>query len=251
MTDHALIDRFRQARRDPSLVVLDGLHAVKHALRFGASIEVMVSLDLEAACTLALQVAPDVCDQLSSDLSVVSAGDFRQLSPVPPDTGVIAIANRPVVGPDDILDGHPDSPVVLLENPRNPFNIGAAVRVAAAVGAAGVLVTGPQDPWHPAAIVSAAGLQFALPVARTESIPQSNRVIVAVDPDGEPMPWRGVPAGPVLAFGSERRGASSDLLSVASRRLAIPMTAGVSSLNLATSAAIALYALKFPGPSLS
>ena len=58
------------------------------------------------------------------------------------------------------------------------------------------------------------------------------------------MPWGVVPPGAILAFGTERHGASEELLSRASRRLAIPMMPGVSSLNLATSVAVALYALK-------
>ena len=171
MTDHALIDRFRQARRDTGLAVMDGLHAVKHGLRFGAETLEMVSPDVDAALHLAAEVAPDIRPRLAEELAQVSEDDFRQLSPVPPDTGVIAIARRPPVSAADVLCAPTDAPVVLLENPRNPFNIGAAVRVAAAAGAAGLLVTGQQDPWHPAAIVAAAGLQFALPVARADGIP--------------------------------------------------------------------------------
>ena len=246
MTDHALIDRFRQARRDQALAVLDGLHAVKHALRFGAALEEIVSPDVEAALALAAEVAPDICAQLAGGLAPVSAEDYRLLSPVPPDTGVIAIARRTKVQPYDVLAGPSASPIVLLENPRNPFNIGATVRVAAAAGAAGVLVTGQQDPWHPAAIVSAAGLQFALPVARIDSLPPCDRVVLAIDPQGDKMPWGAVPHGPVLVFGTERHGISTELLSLSARRLAIPMVPGVSSLNLATSVAVALYALKFP-----
>ncbi len=246
MTDHALIDRFRQARRDQTLVVLDGLHAVKHALRFGAVIEESVAHDTEAVRRLAADVAPDVCDGLTGGLTTVTEDDFRQLSPVPPDTGVIAIARRPVVVSEDVLRGPLDSPVVLLENPRNPFNIGATVRVAAAAGAAGVLVTGQQDPWHPAAIVAAAGLQFALPVARIDYLPPCPREVLAVDPQGEQMPWAAVSRGPILVFGTERHGISGALLARATRRLAIPMAPGVSSLNLATSTAVALYALRFP-----
>lgn len=246
MTDHALIDKFRRARRDKTLVVLDGLHAVKHALRFGADMELAVAHDVDSALRLAAEVAPDVVPRLAAGLTSVSGEDFPQLSPVPPDTGVIAIARRPQVNHVDVLAGPLHSPVVLLENPRNPFNIGAAVRVAAAAGAAGLLVTGPQDPWHPAAIVSAAGLQFALPVARVDSLAPGGREVLAIDPQGERMPWDSVPSGPILAFGTERHGLSSELLAMSNRRLAIPMTPGVSSLNLATSAAIALYALKFP-----
>ena len=244
MTGHALIDRFRQARRDKSLAVMDGLHAVKHGLRFGAETLEMVSPDVEAALRLAAQVAPDICPRLAAELTQVSGENFQRLSPVPPDTGIIAIARRPPVSVADVLGRPPDSPVVLLENPRNPFNIGATVRVAAAAGAAGLLVTGPQDPWHPAAIVSAAGLQFALPVSRADGIPEGPRPVFAIDPLGEPMPWGGVTPGAILAFGTERNGASRELLARAARRLSIPMTPGVSSLNLATSVAVTLYALK-------
>ena len=60
MTDHALIDRFRQARRDTSLAVMDGLHAVKHGLRFGAETLEMVSPDVDAVLRLATEVAPDI-----------------------------------------------------------------------------------------------------------------------------------------------------------------------------------------------
>ena len=244
MTDHALIDRFRQARRDKSLAVMDGLHAVKHGLRFGAETLEVVSSDVDAALRLADEVAPDISSRLVGELTQVSVDDFRRLSPVPPDTGVIAIARRPAVSAADALNGPADKPVALLENPRNPFNIGAAVRVAAAAGAAGLLVTGSQDPWHPAAIVSAAGLQFALPVSRADGIPRGPRPVFAIDPLGEPMPWGDVPPGAILAFGAERHGASRELLARAARRLSIPMTPGVSSLNLATSVAVTLYALK-------
>ena len=250
MTDHDLNDRFRQARRDTSLAVMDGLHAVKHGLRFGAETLEMVSSDVDAGLRLAAEVAPDITPRLEAELRQVSYDDFRQLSPVPPDTGVIAIARRPPVSAADALGGPPDAPVVLLENPRNPFNIGAAVRVAAAAGAGGLLVTGQQDPWHPAAIVSAAGLQFALPVARADEVPGvgpepvAGRPVIVVDPQGEPMPWGDVPRGAILAFGTERHGASPKLLARAQRRLSIPMTPGVSSLNLATSVSVTLYALK-------
>ena len=244
MADNALVNRFRQARRDGALAVLDGLHAVKHGLRFGAETLAMVSPDVEAALRLADDVAPDVRGRLAAELRPVAADDFRQLSPVPPDTGVIAIARRPAVCTGDVLSAASAAPVALLENPRNPFNIGAVVRVAAAAGAAGVLVTGPQDPWHPAAIVAAAGLQFALPVARADGLPEGPRPVIVIDPWGEPMPWRGVPLGAMLVFGAERSGVSPQLLARAQRRLAIPMTPGVSSLNLATSVAVTLYALK-------
>jgi TrmH family RNA methyltransferase len=128
--------------------------------------------------------------------------------------------------------------VVLLEDPRHLGNVGAVVRVAAAAGAAGVLTTGGRDPWDPAALRGSAGLHYALPVGRVDG-PPADRPLAALDPEGEPL--AALPAGAVLAFGTERHGLSAALRARADVRVAIPMRPGVSSLNLATAAAVALY----------
>jgi TrmH family RNA methyltransferase len=133
---------------------------------------------------------------------------------------------------------------VLLEDPRHLGNLGAVVRVAAAAGAAGVMTTGRQNPWHPDAVRGSAGLHFGLPVHHIRAVRTRGRDLVALDPAGEPLAPREFPAAAVLAFGTERDGLSDDLLAQAQRRVALPMSAGVSSLNLATAVAATLYALK-------
>ena len=70
------------------------------------------------------------------------------------------------------------------------------------------------------------------------------RDLVAFDPAGEPLASAEIPAAAVLAFGTERHGLSDELLGHAQRRVALPMSPGVSSLNLATAVAATLYALK-------
>ena len=55
-----------------------------------------------------------------------------------------------------------------------------------------------------------------------------------------------VPERAVLAFGTERDGLSDDLLARADPRLALPMSRGVSSLNLATAVSGVLFALAVP-----
>ncbi|HJU85864.1 MAG TPA: TrmH family RNA methyltransferase [Gemmatimonadota bacterium] len=121
-------------------------------------------------------------------------------------------------------------------------NLGAVVRVAAAAGAAGVIAVGGRDPWEPDAIRGAAGLQYALPVARADRVPATARPIVAVDPQGVPFDAQPPPPGALLVFGTEREGLPAEILSRAHLRTAIPMRPGVSSLNLATAVAVVLYA---------
>ena len=226
------MDRFLEARRSPDLAVLEGFHALKHALRFGAEILEVAAGDPAHLEELASTLAPDL------------QGRFEALATEAglPKDEVLTVARRPTF--DLRLALKQPGPIVYLEAPRHLGNLGAAIRVAAAADAAAVLTSGHNDPWHPDAIRGSAGLHFALAVARVERAPATtDRVLVAVDPDGEEQR---VPSHTILAFGSERHGLSSQLLADADARVRIPMRAGVSSLNLATSVAAVLYGLTEP-----
>jgi TrmH family RNA methyltransferase len=237
----ALVARFRAARSDRALVVLEGLHALKHALRFGAAIEQAVTPDAAALAALATGFAPDLLPHLGTLIREVDAATFAALAPVPPATGVLALAHRPRIDVGALLAQPQGAPLVLLERPGDLGNIGAVIRVAAAAGAAGMLAVGPNDPWHPTAVRGAAGLQFALPVARIERLGTTGRPLVAMDPAGTPLTPGALPEGALCLFGSERAGIGADLLARAELRLALVMRPGVSSLNLATAVAATLY----------
>jgi TrmH family RNA methyltransferase len=258
---------FHDARRDPELAVLEGLHALKHALRFGAHVQCVVVTEPAQVRTLAQALAPDVAERMLADAVAASPEVFAALAPQAPSTGVLALARRRPVDVAELLVASRAAPIVLLEQPRNLGNLGACVRVAAAADVAGVLTTGVHDPWDPAALRGSAGLHFALPVARlgdaaltqlggarrervdagseavgSEADVEVSRPLVAIDPDGEELRPGQLPSRAILAFGSERQGLSEELLGRADARVRLPMREGVSSLNLATSVAALLYA---------
>lgn len=239
----ALVQRFRAARRDRELAVLEGFHALKHALRFGAEIVEAVAVDPEELDRLAAELAPDLAGSLAARVARVDADELERMAPHAPRTGAIAIARRPSVDVAAALADERPAPVVLLEDPRTMGNMGACVRVAAAADATALLTTGDNDPWSPEALRGAAGLHFALPVAAVSGPPDCDRPLVAVDPGGEAISPRELTPRCVLAFGTERYGLSGELLERADARLAIPMREGVSSLNLATAVAAVLYAM--------
>ena len=245
MQQGSLIPRFGRARRDPALAVLEGFHPLKHALRFGADVLEVHTRDGAGLARLTAELAPDLDERIRELAHEVEPAVFDQLAPLPPSTGVMALARRARVDPAAVLADPRQAPVVLLEDPRDLGNLGACVRVAAAADAAGVLTTGGHEPWHPDALRGAAGLHYALPVARLASLgalARLDRPLLALDPDGEPLCPSELPARAALAFGSERRGLSRELLAAADARVSIPMRAGVSSLNLATSVAAVLFA---------
>jgi RNA methyltransferase, TrmH family len=253
MADEELRRRFRSARRDPELTVLEGFHALKHAFRFGAEVIEAVGTDPGELEGLAGALAPDLAGRFAGTVTTVDAETLAGLVPQAPRTGVVAIARRKAADVDAALADPREAPVVLLEQPRNMGNLGACVRVAAAADAAALLTIGENDPWHPDAVRGAAGLHYALPaVAAVERAPGGveGRPLLALDPEGEELDPATLPPRAVLAFGTERHGLSDELLAAADGRVALPMRAGVSSLNLATSVAAVLYAFVLQRPRI-
>ena len=245
MSDQEVINRYRGARSDPELAVLEGFHALKHALRFGADVLEIRTADRARLDDLAADLAPGIRDEVSRRAVETPDDLFGQLAPRRPGTGVIALARRREADPAEVITSTDPSPVVLLERPTHLGNLGAAVRSAAAAGAAGLVATGEHDPWHASALRGSAGLHYAIPVGRASDaadVDPGERELLAVDPRGAFLAAGDVPDRSVLAFGTERHGVSEGLMERADGAIRIPMREGVSSLNLAVSVAVVLYA---------
>ncbi|MFG2573505.1 TrmH family RNA methyltransferase [Streptomyces sp. NPDC048481] len=224
-------------------VLLDGFHALKHALRFGAEVPVAVAVDRDAALALAGELAPDVRASLDALLTDVPEATYASLVPRPHPTRVAALAVRPTRAANlERLRRMPrTAPVVVLDHPRNLGNAGAVIRLAAGFGAAGVVTTGTLDPWHPTVLRGGAGLHFATAVERTDVDELPAGPVFALDPEGDDIRGVKLPDDALLAFGSERSGLSAELRARADHLLALPMRPQVSSYNLATSVAMTLY----------
>lgn len=234
--------RWREAVRDPNAVLLDGFHALKHAVRFKADVLAAITCDKQAARELAAELAGDLTDTIDTRLTEVSEQQFRELVPKIHQTGVAALARRS--SPDanwQTLTSERSAPVVLLENPRNLGNVGAVIRVAAGIGATGVITTGNLDPWHPNVVRGSAGLHFATAVEPCTLAELPAGPLLALDPEGDDIRSVRIPDNAVLAFGSERHGISPELRSRSDQLLSIPMRPHVSSFNLATSVAMTLF----------
>ncbi|MGP4109612.1 TrmH family RNA methyltransferase [Streptomyces sp. 4N509B] len=227
----------------PRAVLVDGFHALKHALRFGAEVPLAVTSDKPAALALARELAPEATERLAALLTPVPPATLRALLPPPQrphPTGVAALALRPAAARP--FAPWPDAPVVLLDNPRHLGNVGAVVRLVAGAEAGGLVTTGGLDPWHPNAVRAGAGLHFATAVARLTPDELPPEVpLYALDPEGEDLREVTLPHRSLLAFGSERAGLSPEVRARATRLLSLPMRQDVSSYNLATSVAMTLF----------
>lgn len=254
MTDHDAPDavrRWRETAGHPEAVLIDGFHALKHTLRFGGDVRLVLTTDRAALAALAADLADDVAHAVTAAAVEVPPTVLRELVARAHPTGVAALAIRPSAASVlDTLRATPrPAPVVVLDNPRNLGNIGAVVRLAAGFGATGVITTGDIDPWHPNVVRAGAGLHFATAVARLGVPELPDGPLYVLDPEGEDIRSVTIPDDALLTFGSERHGVSAELRARATRLLAIPMRPQVSSFNLATSVGMGLFHWMTHSPS--
>ncbi|WP_424212851.1 TrmH family RNA methyltransferase [Streptomyces sp. BI20] len=244
--NETVADHWRRTAADPDHVLLDGFHAVKHALRFGAELGPVLAEDPAAVLALADRLAPDTRPALEA---LLRPGDLAALLPRVHPTGIAALARRPAPAP---ADAPRRAPAIVLDHPRNLGNVGAVVRLAAGFGADAVVARGPLDPWHPNVVRAAAGLHWATEVRRLPAETPLDAAgdgapalpagpLYALDPEGADIRSLTLPDDAVLAFGSERSGLTPELRARADHLVALPMRPLVSSYNLATSVAMTLF----------
>lgn len=164
---------------------------------------------------------------------------FDALAETKTPQNTIGLFERPAATAGAIL-ARRETIAVALDAVQDPGNVGTIVRLAAAFDAAGVLLLpGCADPFGPKAIRSSVGAILNVPVApiTARELLDARVNLVAADMNGAVAdpPSRDA----VFVFGNEGAGVSDELMRAA-RTIAIPMSARVESLNVASSAAILL-----------
>jgi TrmH family RNA methyltransferase len=136
-----------------------------------------------------------------------------------------------------------------LEEIRDPGNLGTIIRTADAAGAEGLILVGDCcDPYAPECVRATTGSIFALPLVKMP-VPQFVDFVkawpgtsLATRMDAK-EDYRTAQPGPhLIVLGSEAKGISDSLSSACKKKVRIPMKQGVESLNVATAAALMLYA---------
>jgi tRNA G18 (ribose-2'-O)-methylase SpoU len=168
--------------------------------------------------------------------------------------GLIAAMNRPPLpaAAELLQDARR---VVILENVVDPTNVGAIFRSVAAIGADAVLVT-PRcsDPYYRRAIRVSMGTVLQVPWTRVGDWGETRALLTefgftlaalalsdtAVDLKSFAAT---APERVAIVLGTEGEGLTAEALEAADTVVTIPMAHGIDSLNVAATAAVAMYAL--------
>lgn len=164
--------------------------------------------------------------------------------------GVVAIADPyPYVEPRELLER--PGPLVCLDGAQDPRNLGAIVRTAETVGAAGIAIPRRGSPGvTPVVAKASAGAVEHLAIAQVGSMTAfvhdaragGDRPAVGAEPEGgedyRDVPWR---RDAILVMGAEGAGLRPAVAAVCDHLVRIPMSGRVASLNISVAAALLLF----------
>ena len=228
------------------LIALEGAFLIERAAASGLEIESLYCVAAREAWARSVLG--------SRGPTVLSEAEISSISGYPFHRGALAFARRPRTV--DLAQALPTferrSTILVLPETGDPENLGSAFRNAAAFGCSALLLgpAGP-DPLCRRVLRVSMGAALRLPWARLGG-PEELRTVAGygfcatacvLDADAHDLRSWTRPERLALVLGSEALGLSEPWLSVCEARVTLPMLGGADSLNVATAAAVFLYAL--------
>ena len=235
-------------RASAGAVRLWGRHAVEAALKnpdrnhrkLWATREGVASLDGELPADFIVEYAQ------AADLARLVARDA-------PHQGLVlecdALEDRFL---DEVMQGDPARPLVVLDQVTDPHNVGAIMRSAAAFNAAAIVTQDRHSPPESGTLAkSASGALEIVPWVRVvnlaramEEMAEAGYWRIGLDGAAQSTLAEALPSGPVaLVLGAEGEGMRHNITQHCDAIARLPMTGAVESLNVSNAAAISLYAL--------
>ena len=179
-------------------------------------------------------------------VTIVTEAVLKKLSTTTTPSPIIVVAQKPDV---DFSKIKKSQTLALLENIRDPGNLGTIIRSAVAFNLGGLLIYGDSvDIYNPKVIRAATGNFFKVPILYISNISQLKQefpdfIFVSTGLKDKKHTDNKIDFTKknIIMFGSEAEGLSSELLNIASFNKVISMSSKVESLNLSVAAGILFY----------
>lgn len=231
-----------KGRREQGRALVEGVRLVEEAMRAGTSPALLFYLAQAREQPRAAALLTEA-ERLGAGLLELSPRVFGTLSDTVTSQGILAVVPVPRVSAPLVV-----SFVLVLDQLRDPGNLGTILRSAEAAGVQRVILgPGCVDAWNPKVVRSGMGAHFRLPLFaahRWEAVSDEIGALplwLAEARDAEPydtLDWTGPCA---LGIGGEAAGFSPEAHRLAAGRVRIPMAGPVESLNAAVAAAVLMF----------
>src|SRR6476469_3145977 len=238
----------RSSRSEHGLFLAERTKALTEALHTGGVVEGFATAEVSEQYA-ALRKA---VDEAGIPWLLAEGDAVGSLSGAVTPQGVVAVCRFLDVPLEEVLAGRT---LVICADVRDPGNAGTVIRCADASGADGVVLAGSSvDPYNDKTVRATVGSLWHLPLSLhddpAEAVRQARaagHVVLAADGAGETDLFEAESSGLLdgrvaWLFGNESWGLPDDLAALADHRVSIPIYGRAESLNLATAAAVCLYA---------
>lgn len=257
----------RRTRENTRRFRFDGMKLLCEAIRRGVEPDAVYLRAGTAEKLTARMTELYGCTPADAGCPVFGVEDslFEKISQENAPEGVITVAkyidkshNFIIIYNKDEIAIREDAPVLLLESVRDPLNVGAIIRSAAALGVGHIMMSADcADIYHPRTVRAAMGPLFSMPITRVEDLAGSIRALraegrriyaAALDDTalrlGSPEFEAGKDECTMGAvIGNEGHGLSDAVIAACDRSVYIPMEAGTESLNAGVAAALIMWEL--------
>ena len=247
----------RKQRQKTSLYRFDGVKLLCEAATKGAQIEFLLVGEsaYDAVFDKAEKLYSITPKTLDCKIIAVSDSVFEKISEENAPEGVITVAKydtrrHRAVPADEICVGKGEN-VLMLESVRDPQNVGAILRTAAAFSVDRVIMSRDcADVYNSKTLRASMGAVFTLEIDLVDSISaaigavrRSGRRVFAAALDGDALRLGETEfcAGDCVVIGNEGHGLSSETVGACDSSIYIPMAKGVESLNAAVAAAVVMW----------
>lgn len=250
----------RKARETQRLFRFDGVKLFCEAVKKGVVIEtvVMRASSANALTERLREICGDAVFDGSGRVLLLADELFDKISEEKSPEGIITIAKyidkfqkfATIYNSADFLRMKNES-VVLLESVRDPSNVGAVIRSAAAIGVDRLIISEDcADIYHPKAVRASMGALFDQPIDRVpdlceviRGLRESGRRVYAAALDERALQLGSfsIETGACVVIGNEGHGLSPEVIAACDRSVIIPMTDRAESFNAAVAASILMW----------
>ncbi len=250
----------RKAREGTRTFRFDGIKLLAEAIKNGISPETVF-----LRATDAERVAERVCADVGGDFSfhemrIVLLSDevFDKISEEKSPEGVISVVKYidklqkivTIYNSENFLPDENER-IVLLESVRDPSNVGAIIRSAAALGVDRLIMSADcADFYHPRAVRASMGAIFNQRIDRVESLDKAIAALqgvgrrvyaAALDAEANRLGDFMIEKGDCVVIGNEGHGLSETVLRSCDGKVFIPMSGRTESFNAAVAASILMW----------
>jgi len=238
----------RKSREKRRLFVAEGVRAVEELLRSSLSIRgALVAPQLNDAPRGA--ALAEALRSRGMQVEEVASNEFATAAETESPQGVIAIAEVPSRSLAELDDGW-KGVILVLDAVQDPGNVGTILRTAAAFGAvATITLPGTVDLWNAKVVRSGMGAHFTHPAFSSTwdeldtFRARTGAKLFAADAGGKNASSVTTAPRVALVVGNEGAGLSKEARERADLTIALPLSSGVESLNVAVAAGVLLYLL--------